>query len=246
MKRFLLLLPIIALLCASVYASPAGKNTLFPDPPSHEIWDELVSQHVYPNGTVNYNGFARDREALDRYIDALESTPPADAWSREEKLAYYINLYNAATIRLILDNFPIESIMRIGNPWGQNILNIGGQAYNLNNIEHDILRKMGEPRIHFAINCASASCPVLQPFAFTADKMESQLDRAAREFINDPSRNAIGRDQAELSKIFKWYKEDFTEPAGSLVAYLNQYLEEPLPEDAKIGYLAYDWALNRP
>ena len=118
--------------------------------------------------------------------------------------------------------------------------------YNLNNIEHDILRKMGEPRIHFAINCASASCPVLQPFAFTADKMESQLDRAAREFINDPSRNAIGRDQAELSKIFKWYKEDFTEPAGSLVAYLNQYLEEPLPEDAKIGYLAYDWALNRP
>ena len=246
MKRVLLFLPILALAITFVSGRPATGAPGYPDPPGHEAWNKLVGQHVYPNGTVNYNGFARDREVLDSYISTLEKNPPAGAWSREEKLAYYINLYNAATIRLILDHFPIESIMRIGNPWGQNILNIGGVAYNLNNIEHDILRKMGDPRIHFAINCASTSCPVLQPFAFTADKMESQLDRAAREFINDPGRNAIGGDKAELSKIFKWYKEDFTESHGSLVAYLNQYLEEPLPEGAKIGYLAYDWSLNRP
>ncbi len=228
---------------AGVRPSPEARSQT--DPPDHGAWDDLVSRHVYPDGTLNYNGFARERDKMEAYIGMLEATPPAEDWSREEKLAYYINLYNAATVRLILDNFPVESILRIRNPWGRNILEIGGEEFNLNNIEHDILREMDEPRIHFAINCASVSCPVLQPFAFTADTIDAQLDAAAREFINDPARNSIGPGQVGLSRIFKWYKEDFTRN-GTLLDYINQYLEEPVPAGTGVDFLPYDWNLNRP
>ncbi|MBC2837821.1 DUF547 domain-containing protein [Robiginitalea sp. SC105] len=242
LKLFLFLLFVVPLAApCSSQATPGLASG-----PSHEIWDGLVRKNVYPDGTVNYNGFARDREKLDRYISGLEQTPPAEGWSRETRLAYWINLYNAATVRLILDHFPLESIMGIRNPWGQNILSVGGEPVNLNQIEHDVLRPMGDPRIHFAINCASASCPVLQPFAFNAEKLDEQLDQAARGFIKDPARNKTTRGAVELSRIFKWYKKDFTDESGTLIAYINQYLENPLPEGTDVGFLTYDWSLNRP
>ncbi len=214
--------------------------------PDHKAWDALLRNNTYPDGTVNYNGFALQRDALEAYIRNLEVTPPADTWSRNEKLAYYINLYNAVTIRLILDHFPVESILRIRNPWGKKLFRVGDTELTLNELEHEILRKMEEPRIHFAINCASFSCPVLQPYAFTADKLDAQLDEVTRNFINDPKRNRVRPGDVSLSRIFKWYREDFTANGGSLLSYINSYLESPLPTGTKIDFLPYDWSLNRP
>ncbi len=212
--------------------------------PLHGAWDTLLGKHVDDEGWVDYQAFAEDRAALEAYLDYLASHIPGDHWSKEEKLAYYINLYNAGTILLILDYYPLESIKDIWNPWGKDRLKIGPSTYSLNDIEHRILRKMGEPRIHFAVNCASYSCPKLLREAFTAAKMEEQLEAAARDFINDPRRNRIAKGQVELSRIFKWYRGDFEDGERDLLDYINGYLERPLPGDTDIEYLPYDWNLN--
>ena len=181
---------------------------------------------------------------LEAYLKLLGDRPPSEQWSRQARLAYYINLYNAATVLLILEHSPLESIGDISRPWGRKWIQIGGQRYSLGDIEHEILRKMGEPRIHFAINCASVSCPRLLPRAFTEASLESQLEGATRDFINDPSRNDLSNGQARLSKIFKWYRKDFRSEDTSLLDYLNRYLADPLPADTRILYLPYDWSLN--
>jgi hypothetical protein len=158
-------------------------------------------------------------------------------------LAYYINLYNAGTVKLIVDHYPVESIKDIPNRWDKEWIKVGSDVLSLNDIEHKILRKMNEARIHFAINCASYSCPKLLNSAFTAENMEGQLHQAALDFINDPKRNQFEGNTAYLSKIFKWYKGDFTENR-SLREYINPYVDRSLPEDVKIEYLEYDWSLN--
>ena len=231
--------------------SPAPGATVpwhNPDPlqdaPSHQVWDKLLRKHVSPDGWVDYTGFSSDRQTLEGYLKLLGDHPPSEQWSRQARLAYYINLYNAATVLLILEHYPLESIRDISRPWGKKWIQIGDQRYSLGDIEHGILRKMGEPRIHFAINCASVSCPRLLPRAFTEASLESQLEGAAKEFVNDPSRNDLSRDQARLSKIFKWYRKDFRSADTSLIDYLNRYLPDPLPADTRVLYLPYDWSLN--
>lgn len=210
----------------------------------HDAWDALLKKHVDPDGWVDYKGFETDRASLQAYLDHLGSHVPGDHWSKEEQLAYYINLYNAGTVLLILDNYPLESIKDIWNPWGKNRLTIGTSTYSLNDIEHRVLRKMDEPRIHFAINCASYSCPKLLTEAFTANRMEDQLQAATQGFINDPTRNEIRADAVRLSRIFKWYKGDFTQSDRSLLDYINAFLPQSLPAGTDIEYLPYDWSLN--
>jgi hypothetical protein len=212
--------------------------------PSHAIWDTLLLNHVSRDGMVDYKSFQNDRPQLESYLEYLAEHAPDTHWSREEKLAYYINLYNAGTVRLILDHYPLNSIKDIRKPWGKKRLRIGEESYSLNDIEHGILRKMGEPRIHFAVNCASFSCPKLLPEAFRAKDIDLQLDAAARAFINDPLHNRIKGSSAEISRLFKWYKGDFTREGGTLISYLNTYLKAPLPEDAKLDFLPYNWSLN--
>jgi len=214
------------------------------DPPSHLEWDRLLRKHVSPDGWVDYRGFTKDREALVAYLETLSDHTPSEQWSREAKLAYYINLYNAATVLLILEEYPLESIRDIPRPWGKKRVNIGGQYYSLGEIEHGILRKMGDPRIHFAINCASFSCPKLLAEAYRETNLETQLERATRDFINDPSRNALSGGKARLSKIFKWYRKDFTSGDTSLIEYINPYLPHPLPAKTPVSYLPYNWSLN--
>ena len=220
-----------------------GKESVQSKAPSHNAWDELLQKYVDDAGNVDYKGFGGGVSKLNAYLDALAQNSPATAWSKDEKLAYYINLYNAATVKLILDNYPTNSIKDIKKPWGKDIVRIGNDLVSLGYIEHKVLRKMDEPRIHFAINCASYSCPKLINSAFTASAMERQLEAATKGFINDPTRNQFNANEAKLSEIFKWYKGDFTDN-GTLLEYINGYLSSPLAVATKIKYLPYNWSLN--
>lgn len=238
--------PAILLLVLLACCSLTGLRAQTGAPADHSLWDGLLRKHVLASGLVDYVGFAADRGKLDAYLAHLGSQAPTADWSRESRLAYYINLYNALTVRLILDHYPLGSIRDLPDPWGRVRMTIGGQGYSLDAIEHQILRKMGEPRIHFALNCASLSCPVLQPHAFTENGLDAQLDAAARGFINDPARNRVTPQSASLSRIFQWYRGDFEGPGKGLVDYLNAYLDTPLKPDCRIGFLDYDWGLNEP
>lgn len=217
--------------------------------PSHQSWDELLKKHVSEAGNVNYEGFKNDRARLNSYLESLEKNPPADSWSKAEKMAYWINAYNAYTIALILDHYPVKSINDISKdgkkPWDIPFIKIGGKTYTLNNIEHDILRKKySDPRIHFAVNCASYSCPPLMNKAFTAASLEVNLDKLAKAFINDPGRNKITANSIQVSQIFNWFSEDFTKN-GTLIDYLNRYSNTRISPGAKVSYLEYNWSLNK-
>lgn len=211
---------------------------------NHAAWNTLLQKYVSDDGKVNYKGFKEDREKLQEYIFKLGKNMPLETWSKEAKLAYWINAYNAMTVDLILRNYHvIKSIKDIRNPWKQELWDLGGKWYNLDTIEHDILRKMDEPRIHFAINCASFSCPPLLNEAFETDKLERQLTQVTKAFLADSRRNIISKDQLEISKIFKWFSSDFKQN-GSLIDFLNQYSEVKIDKNTHIDYKEYDWSLN--
>ena len=222
--------------------------------PSHQAFDELLKKHVSKDGIVNYKGFIQDKAKLDKYCELLSNNAPdRSKWSKDEQLAYWINAYNAFTVKLIVDNYPVKSIQDlhptvkiplINTVWHIKFFKIGGKEASLDEIEHKILRKeFEEPRIHFAINCASFSCPPLLNEAFVPEKINQQLDLVARTFINDPKRNKISADKVEISSIFSWFKEDFTKN-GSLIDYLNQYSKVKIKPNAKVSHLDYDWSLN--
>lgn len=209
----------------------------------HGPFDVLLRKYVSIMGEVNYAGFRGNAE-FDRYLKHLSTTPPREDWSRAEKMSYWINAYNAFTIQLINDNWPVESIKDISSPWKKKFIVIDGESFDLNTIEHDILRPhFSDPRIHFAINCASESCPKLLNRAFLSETLDWQLDDVAKSFINDPKRNKLSEGKVELSKIFDWFKSDFT-AEGDLIAYIRKYANIEINKDAKISFLEYDWSLN--
>lgn len=219
-------------------------------PIDHTEWDALLQKHVSTEGWVDYEGFIEDSVQLNSYLDLLrQHHPDPEKWTTEERIAYWINAYNAFTVKLITDYYPVESIKDIksGIPfvntvWDIKFINIQGQTYDLNNIEHGILRpKFDEPRIHFAVNCASVSCPKLLNRAYTAKSLEHQLDQVARDFINDPSRNIIEKNRLQLSKIFKWYGGDFD---GKVKEVVRKYSKTEFVSDPQIDYLGYNWQLN--
>ena len=223
-------------------------------PPSHTIFNTLLEKHVSEQGKVDYKGFIADSEQMDAYLTLLSTNPPdRKSWSDEEQLAYWINAYNAFTIKLIMNHYPVKSIRDIGptlsiplvnTVWHLEFFTIGGKKASLDEIEHKILRKeFEEPRIHFAINCASISCPKLLNSAYTAENLEAQLDRAARSFINKPELNTLSTNEAELSSIFSWFISDFTRNRD-LIDYINQYANVKLNKDAKISFKKYNWLLN--
>ena len=248
MRLKLSIFPILLLMGSVHSVSLASRYTSNSKPEiefqiDHSKWDILLKRHVDDAGNVKYKSFAKDIKVLQNYLDYLAMNLPTDGAAKPQKLAYYINLYNAATVKLILDNYPTKSIKDIKNPWGKDIVQMGDEKISLGDLEHRILRKMDEPRIHFAINCASYSCPKLLNTAFTATNLEKLLEQTAKDFINDPKRNVLTKEKASLSEIFNWYKKDFTKN-GSLIDYLNQYAAQKLTADTKISYLNYDWGLN--
>ena len=210
---------------------------------NHDSWTDLLQKHVSHQGNVNYKGFKADRKAVLNYITNLSENTPNDSWTKEDKLAYWINAYNVLTVDLILRHYPIESIKDIKKPWDQRYWKLGDKWYNLNEIEHQILRKMNEPRIHFAIVCASFSCPKLQNKAFEATNLYGQLTNATKSFLSDSKRNSISENKIELSKIFQWFSQDFNQNA-SLIDFLNLYSDVKISEKAKKNFKDYDWTLN--
>lgn len=248
-KIVALVLPLFVFSCQSSSLGMAGTT-----PPSHQIWDQLVKTHVKPNGMVDYKGFIKDKAKLEQYLKLIsENAPDRKTWSKNQQLAYWINAYNAFTVKLIVDNYPTQSIRDLGpklkiplikDVWHYKFFKIGGVESSLDEIEHSILRKeFDEPRIHFAINCASVSCPPLLNEAFMPEKLESQLQKVAFAFINDPTRNKINPDKVQISAIFSWFQGDFTKK-GSLIDFLNQYAKVKIKSNAKVSHLDYNWNLN--
>ncbi len=212
------------------------------------IFNELLQKHVTNNGIVDYKSFKEDKAKLDTYTSYLEKTSPESSWSENKQRAFWINAYNAYTIKLILENYPLKSIMDIKQngktAWKIPFAKVGAKTYTLDYIEHEILRKkLFDPKIHVGVNCASGSCPKLGNIAFTEENVEAELTKLMKAFVNNPTRNKLGKKKVQISSIFDWFKDDFTKK-GSIVDYLNQFSEVEIKSNAKISYLKYDWSLN--
>ena len=223
-------------------------------PVSHELWDKLLKKYVDEKGMVNYVGFMQDSSQLKAYLKLLsENAPNNNRWSKDDQLAYWINAYNAFTVDLVLKHYPVKSIKDIGpaiqiplvnTPWQIKFIEINGKEHDLDNIEHNIIRKnFDEPRIHFALVCAAISCPRLRNEAFTGQALEEQLTDQAKVFLSNDSKNRISEEKIEISKIFKWYGGDFKK-GTSLIELLNQYTDVEIKANAKVSYMDYDWKLN--
>jgi hypothetical protein len=211
---------------------------------NHELWDQLLKKHVSDSGNVDYIGFKQNSKDLSTYIKMLQMAYQSIyKYTKNQQLAYWINAYNALTIDLILRNYPLKSIKDIKDPWDQRLWKFGDKWINLNTIEHEILREMDEPRIHFAIVCASVSCPKLQNKAFEADTLETQLTEATKEFLEDTDRNEINANDIKISKIFRWFAKDF-KTNGSIIDFINQYTDVNISNNAKTSFMDYDWGLN--
>lgn len=221
---------------------PTPAEMKLSERPDHSAWNALLQQYVSATGQVNYSAWRSNTAPLEAYLADLAQWPPKGDWVRAEQMAYWINAYNAFTVKLILDN-PTSSIQNLhgGKPWDVKWIRLGDRTYSLNEIENDILRpRYKDARIHFAVNCAAKSCPPLANRAFTAENLSRMLDQLTRNFINNSAFNTFAGGEARLSKIFDWYSSDF----GDLRAFLSRYLPEPLGADANINFNEYDWALN--
>ena len=235
-------------------AGPGPTTAASPAAVDHSAFDKLLKKYVNAKGRVNYKGLKADQTELNSYLALLSKNAPAASWSKAEQMAYWINAYNAYTIRLVLDHYPISSIKDIGSkikipfvttPWAIKFFTIGGEKMSLDNIEHGTLRKKyDDPRIHFSLVCASISCPRLRNEAYTADKLDKQLDDQARDFLNDPAKNKIGKSEAQLSKYFDWYKGDWNNNGQSVAKWVNKYSTTKMDENAKVTYTDYNWHLN--
>lgn len=239
-------------------------------------WDSALHKYVNSKGEVNYRAWKGDREGLDSFLRAASSITAQDCaqLSRDEKLALWINLYNAFTAKQVLDHYPIQrsgfnlypssSIRQIDGVWDKYRVTCCGRSVTLSEIENKILRgEFQEPLIHFAINCASHSCPQLMNRAYRSQTLEKDLDEAARDFVNDPTRNRIDvrNRKVELSKIFDWFGDDFkvryrgqilagrSAKESAVINFLLVHVQGPDKEllasnKFALGYLPYDWSLN--
>lgn len=234
------------------------------------LWNQLLHDHVVwirggVASRVDYSGFANDHEKLKRYLNAVSSVTREEfeSWSRDEQLAFLINAYNAWTIELVLSHYPgIDSIRDIGfwfiqSPWEISFIALFGEKRTLDEIEHRIRQHFHDPRIHFALNCASVGCPALRPEAYTGEALDSQLADSAHRFLSDRKRNRLEGNTLMVSSIFDWYRSDFAQGwhgADTLGEFLALYKQALGLTDAQaqalkagkmdIGFLEYDWSLN--
>jgi hypothetical protein len=226
-------------------------DPIAPERVSHQTWNQIVQAHVR-DGQVDYPAIQANG-TLDGYVRELNRIDPTSLPRRQDRLALWINAYNAFAVKGILDHYSPRTL------WGRyryfigREYQVGGTTINLYDLERQVLiEQFKEPRMHFAIVCASTSCPKLQPWAYQPDQLDRQLDHVAREFVNDPTRNRFDRKHkvALLSKIFEWFEEDFANAAGSVLAYIARYVDDPnlakelTQSNYRIEYLKYDWSLN--
>lgn len=219
----------------------------------HGILKKLLKSYV-DNGQVDYSGLKIEEKQLDQYLKYLEDIPPENL-ERADRMAFYINLYNAWTLKLILTDYPgVKSIKNLGtlfrSPWKKEFVKIHGKTTTLDHIEHDILRPMfKDPRVHFAVNCASKSCPPLLDEPYTGANLNNQLEFVASSFINDPLNNFMADGILYVSRIFKWFGNDFgNDIPGYVASYAKGNLAEQIAatgKNIKVKYLDYDWSLNK-
>jgi Protein of unknown function, DUF547 len=237
--------------CSDVPRTFLPADPIVPDRVSHQDWDRIVRAHVR-DGQVDYPAIQTDH-TFDDYLNELNRIDPTRLPRRQDQLAFWINAYNAFAVRGILDHYSPMTL------WGRyryfigRDYRVGGTAINLYDLEREVLiEQFHEPLMHFAIVCASISCPKLQSWAYHPDQLDRQLVQVAKVFINDPTRNRFDRTQkvASLSMIFRWFEKDFSDAAGSVLAYIARYVDDPeLAEELiqpgyRIEYLNYDWSLN--
>jgi len=206
----------------------------------------FLKKNVSPTGKVNYAKIKANLDQLGAIIRDFEENYPTPDWSKNEKLVYWINAYNVYTLKLVAPNYPVSSIKDItAKPWDKKYIQLGGSTLSLNDIEHIKIRaNYNEPRIHFALNCASVSCPILLNKAFTVKSLNYQLTAMTKRFFKDPTKNDFSNPKSvKISSLFNWYKEDFVKKEGSVIQFINKYRTEQL-ESPKISYLEYDWNLN--
>jgi Protein of unknown function, DUF547 len=222
----------------------------------HNVWTAILKKNVNAQGMVNYKALTADPSQLNNYLELLSKSEPAKSWTTNEKLSYWINAYNAFTVKLILDYYnggklksikdigTIIPIPRINDGWSKKFIKIGSKTLSLNNIEHDIIRKQfAEPRIHAALVCAAKSCPPLRSEAYIPTLLHAQLDDQMREFLNDPTKNNLKGNPIYVSSIFEWYSADFTK-TKPLMDWINKYSKIKIKSDTEILYNDYDWGLN--
>lgn len=261
----------LATLLAAVLLMGSGSALADGFDRTYAAYDALLKRFVSDDARVDYLALKADRKALDQFLDnaAKVSQEGFDSWPQPEQLAFLINLYNAATLQLIIDHYPVKSIKDIGGllkgPWDQPVVRLFGRTITLNNLEHDILRKRyGEPRIHLALVCAAKGCPPLRREAYMGQRLDPQLDDQARRYLSSPAGLRIDRKGRTVffSSIFKWYGEDFvakyTPPSGfsgldaterAVAGFCSAYLDAPgraflSAGNYRVRYLDYDWSLN--
>ena len=223
-------------------------------PPTHAGWNTIVKQYVNERGLVNYKALRTDSLALNSYLQDLATHMPSKSWTDNDRLAYWINAYNAYTVQLIIRNYPVKSIKDLGGdkifvntPWDKHFIHLGSEAYSLNDIEHRIIRKQfPDNRIHLALVCAAMSCPRLRNEAYTGPNLNAQLDDQGRDFLNNPAKNQLTpAGQPQVSSIFNFYPKDFTKNGSqSVQEFINRYAATKIEPNATLGYLPYNWALN--
>ena len=267
--------PGLASLLFATAATMAGAQSF---DHSHTAFNALLKKHVVvvdggKSSKVRYADLKKDQPALKGYLESLSKISESEfkAWTKAQQMAFLINAYNGYTLELILQNYPVKSIKDIGgvfdNRWKRKFFKLFGQEFFLDKIEHETLRKPGaynEPRVHFAVNCASIGCPALREEAFTADRLSAQLEEQTVRFLSDRSRNRYASGKLEVSMIFNWFKEDWTSgytgfdgktPAiNSREEYFARYAKAMADSPADqaviaagkvaISHLDYDWSLN--
>jgi len=228
----------------------------------HSEWNTFLANNIAPHADgVNRIAYAKvseaDKKRLKAYLSALSAVPISE-FSRGEQFAYWINLYNALTMDLVLDRYPVKSIRDISispgfftiGPWGKKLVRVEGQELSLDDIEHRILRPIWkDPRIHYAVNCAALGCPSLMPVAFTRSNTEELLDRGARDYINSKHGARFDSDRRLIaSSLYDWYQDDFGGDEASVIAHLRSYarpaLVAKLEGITEVYDFEYDWTLN--
>ena len=230
----------------------AGEVKDKPFDQSHGLYETVLGEYV-KNGRVDYAGLKSSPGDLGLYLERTSgvSRDAFDKWTRDDQLAFLINLYNARTLDLIQNSYPVGSIKDIasdkGGPWEQPVVKLFGGTITLNALENDVIRKnYSEPRIHFALVCAAKGCPALLDKAYLGPTLDAQLEAQTRAFLADADKNSIDtiNKTVRLSPLFEWFEEDFSPKSGSVIEFVNPYFDNTAGPDYKIEYTDYDWSLN--
>ncbi len=219
-------------------------NQVVPSLPDHSLWNSELRKYVSADGHVNYKEWARHQEQLDAYLKSISVAPPSINWSRNVQLSYWLNVFNAYTVKLVCMHYPLQSILDIagGQPWDTAWIQIGDRTYTLRQIEYDMIRmQFKEPFIDFALCHAARSSPPLLDEAYDPARLDSQFAYITTAFINNRKCNQLDGGAVELSALFEQHKEDFK---PDILPFINKYATQPVDSTAQITYAAFDWRLN--